>query len=292
MAEGRAADPTSTTTVSVILAVRNGEATLDECIRSLLLLDYPRERVEIIVVDNNSDDQTSLILQNYASEIAVLHEPRQGPAAARNRGIAAASGEVIAITDADCVVHPRWIGNLVSPLDDRTVGVVGGKILARRPCNRVELYGEKIHDHRRAIEEFVPAYAITMNWASRRETISSVGMFDETLLRGSGADMAYRMQEAGYHIVYRDDALVYHRNESTLYGLMDEGFVHGRASVKVLSKERQSGFLSPRRKFSTARRLGRHLWGAVTGANGDRFDELCASLLDIGKAAGEAIGRS
>src|SRR6188474_2967712 len=169
--------------VSVVVPVYNGQATLLPCLHSLLQLRYPADRMELIVVDNASTDATAAILEGVRDQLRVLREDKRGPAAARNRGIRAARGDCIALTDADCVVDPDWLAELVRPLADPEVGISGGRIRSVQPCNRIERFGERIHDHRRALEELVPPYAISMNWASRRAVLLDVGLFDETLLR-------------------------------------------------------------------------------------------------------------
>lgn len=226
----------STPRVSVVVPVYNGARTIADCVDSVLQASWPRSDLELLLVDNNSTDATGEVLSRYRDRAILLQEPTQGPAAARNRGLASATGDVIAFTDADCVVHPDWIREVVAPLGDPSVGIVGGTILARRPCNAIEQFGERIHDHRMAIEVYTPPYAITMNWASRRAVLAEVGFFDEKLLRCEDCDLAWRIVQAGYHIVHAPSAVIYHRNEKTLLGLMAEGYAHGYHSIPLLRK--------------------------------------------------------
>src|SRR5258707_322683 len=93
---------------SVIVAVYNAQATLRDCIESLLQLDYPSGHLEVLCVDNASTDATVGILASYDEHLRVVRERRRGPAAARNTGVRHAGGEVIAFTDADCVVDRAW----------------------------------------------------------------------------------------------------------------------------------------------------------------------------------------
>jgi glycosyltransferase involved in cell wall biosynthesis len=218
---------------SVVVAACNAEATIDECLRSLTRLRYPRERLELVVVDNGSRDRTCNAVERYADDVTLLHEPRRGPAAARNAGIRASHGDVIALTDADCTVDENWLDALVQPLTHPSVGIAGGTILARRPATAIELFGESIHDHRRAILAWRPPYVITMNWAARRELVDEVGPFDETIRRGSDVDYSYRVGRAGYKLAFCPEAIVYHRNERSLVGLAREGWTHGFHGVAI-----------------------------------------------------------
>lgn len=212
--------------VAVVVAVYNGASCVGDCLDSLLRLDYPAARHELIVVDNASTDATPRILADYGGQIRVVSEERRGPAAARNRGVGASDADIVAFTDADCTVEPGWLRALVAPLIDPGIGVSGGRILSRRPCNHIEAFGEHIHDHARAMYASWPPYAITMNWASRREVLQSVGGFNEDLLRGSDVDCAWRLLTAGYRLVYVPEAIIHHRNERTPWGLLHEGYVH------------------------------------------------------------------
>jgi cellulose synthase/poly-beta-1,6-N-acetylglucosamine synthase-like glycosyltransferase len=221
---------------SVIVATYNAQATLGDCLDSLLRLDYPADRLELICVDNASTDATPQLLARYQGRIHSLYETMRGPAAARNRGLQHASGTVVAFTDADCVVDRAWLRHLVRPLSDERVGVAGGRILSRRPCNVIEAFGEQIHDHDRAMHSPSAPYAITMSWASRRDVLERIGRFDQTLLRSSDVDCAYRMVDAGYRLAYVRTAIIYHRNERTPWGLMHEGYVHGFHAPRVAAR--------------------------------------------------------
>jgi glycosyltransferase involved in cell wall biosynthesis len=272
--------------ISVVVPVYNGAATIEACVRSLLLSEDPGELFEIIVVDNASSDHTMGILAGYRDRIRVLQERVRGASAARNTGIRNARGKIIAFTDADCIVEPRWLREIVPPLRDREVGIAGGPILSTLPCNRIEMFGERIHDHRRSIEDSSPS-AITMNWASRREVLEDVGLFDESLLRGHDADLARRIRMRGYRLIYCPQAVVHHRNESTLRGLFLEGVAHGRAVVMMRDKY---PFASPADTFhpkALHRRMKLNLRRCLSGTN--RFEALCEVVFDAGKALGVRI---
>jgi glycosyltransferase involved in cell wall biosynthesis len=225
--------------VSVIVPVYNGERTIADCVESILALSFPRNDVELLLIDNASTDRTSTILDRYRDRAIILREDTRGPAAARNRGLLNATGDIVAFTDADCVVHQDWLSRIIAPLRERAVGIVGGTMLSRKPSNAVEEFGERIHDHRMAIEYYSPPYAITMNWASRRTVLEEVGPFDEKLLRCEDCDLAYRIVGAGYRIVYEPAAVVYHRNERSLAGLIAEGYAHGYYSIPLLKKHEE-----------------------------------------------------
>jgi len=276
--------------VSVVMPVYNAERTLDACLDSLLALDYPRERLEFIAVDNRSTDRTAEILRRYGGRIRTLHEPKQGPAAARNCGIRAAAGEVVAQTDSDCIVDPGWLRAIVAPLADPAVGIAGGRILSVRPCNGIEAFGEEIHDHEKAIRVWQPAYVITMNWAATRAALDAVGPFDEALLRCEDVDLAYRFVQAGYRPAYAPGAVIRHHNERTWRGLFAEGCAHGYYSVQAIRKH--AAFLAGygHRSFNA------RSYGAIATALADaiagreRGRSLCTAVFNSGKKLGKLAG--
>jgi len=267
--------------VSVIVPVYNGERTIGDCVESIFALSFPRNDVELLLIDNASTDRTPTILDGYRDRAIILDEMKRGPSSARNRGLVHATGDIVAFTDADCVVHRDWLSQIVAPLRDPVVGIVGGTILARTPCNAVEEFGERIHDHRMAIEYSSPPYAITMNWASRKSVLEKVGPFDEDLLRCEDCDLAYRVVGAGYRIVHEPAAVVYHRNEQSLAGLIAEGYAHGYHSIPLLKKHAEfvRTFVSdsPSRSRPPTRKALPH-------------EALYWQIFNCGKAAGRMIG--
>ena len=129
-------------TVSVIVAARNEEQFIGECLNSLLKLDYPKNKLEIIVINDCSTDRTQEIIQSYLKEHSSLKmlSTMQGIGNLRGKtnaiaqGIESSSGEIIIFTDADCRVPPSWIRETVKYFDPQT-GIVGGFTLldAKRP---------------------------------------------------------------------------------------------------------------------------------------------------------------
>jgi glycosyltransferase involved in cell wall biosynthesis len=276
--------------ISVVLAVRNGAPTVGACLDSLLAQEYPNQKLEILVVDNGSTDRTASVLARYHRKIGVLRTERRGASAARNCGIAAARGEAIAFTDADCVADPSWLRHIVEPLADAQVGIAGGPIVSRRPCNAVEAFGDYVHDQSLAINEYTPPYVASGNWCSRRRIFTDVGLFDEELLRGQDAELSWRIFAAGFRLEHVPTAIVYHRNERTLGGLLREGFTHGKASILVhrLHHElvRQTGH--PRIYWQSYRDIGNRLVRSVTGP--DRAFSACYVVFNVGKKLGKIAG--
>lgn len=274
--------------LSIVVPVYNGAETIAACVTSLLSIDFPREGYEVVVVDNGSNDGTGEVLRQFGGAIRVLTERTRGAAAARNRGIREARAPIVAFTDADCTVERGWLPAIVRPLADPAVGIAGGRILSRVNANRIERFGERIHDHASAIEREELPYVISMNWASRREVLIETGLFDEDLLRGQDVDLAWRIHRAGYRLVYAPDAVIRHRNEHTPWGLMHEGWVHGFHGVRLRTKHAplHASLVPPvlpwQVRLRQALRRARQVSDPVDGG--------LSLLFDLGKLVGELAG--
>ena len=275
--------------VSIVVPVYNARQTVEACIQSLLNLQYDAG-LELIFVDNGSTDGSSEILQSFAGRIRILHQPKRGAGAARNLGIRQARFPVIAFIDSDCEADPDWLRHLAVPLDDPQNGISGGAILAKRPFNRIEKFGECVHDNEKAIACYRPPYVDTANAAARKEVLEGVGGFDETFLRQQDVELSVRMLMAGYRFAYAQRAVVYHRNESTYWGLCREGFTHGLHAISVLEKHyafyRKVGYRPLR--LRPYRRLLGHLWDCLFSA--DSATALCHLVFNAGTRLGRLGG--
>ncbi len=134
--------------VSVVLAVRNEEKHLPSCLESLRHLDYPADKLEIIIVDDHSCDSSARVIAGYASSYHNIHHHTllqdqalyPGKVRALEYGIAQSKGEFIFLTDADCRAPRTWIKSLLARFDDN-VGMTGGVTLLDAPDKHTSLFG-------------------------------------------------------------------------------------------------------------------------------------------------------
>ncbi len=119
--------------VTVIVAARNEEKNILRCLNSLDRLIYPEDKIEIIIVDDNSEDNTNLIVSNFIDgknkfKLIKTHDKISnliGKTNALANALKIASGDIIFTTDADCVVNPNWVKKTVSYFQDDVVAVFG-----------------------------------------------------------------------------------------------------------------------------------------------------------------------
>lgn len=219
---------------SVVVPVHNNTADLRNCIESLQALDYPRERYEIIVVDNNSTDDTATVAT--AMGIACLSETHfRSSYAARNTGIKAAKGEFIAFTDSDCIVDKGWLKAIDAVSGDEAAGCFAGEILSVPPATTVERFSDKIGLLRQKGPlsgwHFKP-YAQTANAVYRKAVFDRIGLFDPTTNSGGDAAIAWRMLDrTKFTIRFVPEAIVYHRHRTNVSDLYAQFRRYGEADM-------------------------------------------------------------
>ncbi|MBN1592012.1 MAG: glycosyltransferase [Candidatus Coatesbacteria bacterium] len=234
--------------VSIIIPVRNGESTISQCVEALLSLDYPKRLRQIIVVDNNSTDNTPDIMQQYEG-IDYVFEPTPGAYQARNTGAKFAEHDLLAFTDADCIPHSDWLSRLVQPHVSPQpptancqlpTDIIGGKVIAAPASNQVEKY----IDHRKVLDqekmfqsgEFSLPFFVTANCLVRRDIFEELGGFDTYYKIAGDADLCWRAQQAGFDLTYCPEAVVVHKHRSNLLGLYSQSFEYGFGRASLFKK--------------------------------------------------------
>jgi cellulose synthase/poly-beta-1,6-N-acetylglucosamine synthase-like glycosyltransferase len=231
--------------VTVIVPVRNGEQTIQPLLESLQKLDYKRNKVEVIVVDGNSTDKTREIVQEYPVKLII--EKRKGLNLARNVGIKNSNGEIVAFTDADCIVPPNWITKIVDNFKDPKISCVGGSAKAL-DSDFVSQYADNsivrlmpFFTKREELERVKPFFRhpAGCNMAYRKKVAEEVGYFDENIQYGfDEVEFADRICRAGYKMVLDPKVSVWHKHRSTLGEFLKQNFQYGKGSGLVLKKNR------------------------------------------------------
>ena len=234
--------------VSVIIPVYNGAAGLALCLAALAKQSYPRDLMEVVVVDNASTEDVSRALPQDP-RFALICEDRPGSYAARNAGVARATGTVLAFTDGDCVPDTEWITQGVAALcTEPRPDAVGGRIRltfpAGRPLNGPLLYEDVTgFPQRRYVEEL--SFAATANLFVWADAFERVGPFDPCLRSGGDLNWGRRLTARGGRLVYSADAVVDHPARDTwaelarkttrvAQGIADQRSDEDRATVRML----------------------------------------------------------
>jgi O-antigen biosynthesis protein len=225
--------------VSVVVCAYNAGDTLDDCLNSLGRLRYPD--FEVIVVNDGSTDATGDIARRYP--VRLIEVPNGGLSAARNIGLSAATGEIVAYTDADVRVDPDWLTYLVQPfLTSDVVGSGGPNIVpsddpfvaqcvARAPGGPTHvLLDDRIAEH-------VPG----CNMAFRREALLAIDGFNPVYLRaGDDVDVCWRLQAKKQRIGFSPSALVWHHHRPSIkaYWRQQVGYGEGEAWLEAHHPEK------------------------------------------------------
>ncbi|HUR62094.1 MAG TPA: glycosyltransferase [Candidatus Thermoplasmatota archaeon] len=226
--------------VTVIVPVHNDAARLARCVRALAAQDYPARLREVLVVDNGSTDDPGAAMADLvdAAGVRLLHEPAPGSYAARNRGIEAATGEVLAFTDADCVPEPGWLSAGIARLGPG-VGLVGGAVrLFPRQPGRFSLAEAYEAAHGFPQEHYVQDrhFAVTANLLTTAQVMATCGPFDASLRSGGDQEWGQRTERFGLAAVYAPDAVVAHPMRHSLRELASKtrrtlGGMHDRHAL-------------------------------------------------------------
>lgn len=218
--------------ISLIITTLNNEHTIDECLKSIFELNYPKNLLEVIVVDGGSKDSTVKIAEKYPAKIVV--KPSNAPSA-YNYAVKIADGDIIAIVDADAKVEKDWLGRLVKHLTDPKVGGVGGGIETWNPQRALpRCIGYDIkYRYNRLLKGGDIRRLATMNLLVKRKVLEEVGGFDESLPTQYDTDFGYSITERGYKLVFEPEAKCYHFNRQTWCGYFKQQLRYGKNTFRL-----------------------------------------------------------
>jgi GT2 family glycosyltransferase len=270
---------------------------LKERLGALLDQHYPPDQYELIVVDDASTDETTVLLKHWEAthggRMRVLRQERnRGPAAARNRGVAEARGVLIAFTDDDCVVTPDWLEQIQCGYREPGIVGVGGEVLPLATDSPIRCYFARYSTIAQpATRQGQILYLITANASFRRDILLQVGGFDETLAIAGGEDpdLCLRLGQLGYRFGYNPRAIVYHDYASSLSAFLHtfRNYGEGTAFNELRHRDVFSGHhvLGSSGMLVWPYRLWRHHQAGVRG-----LDLLAFPFLDALRALSFLLG--
>jgi glycosyltransferase involved in cell wall biosynthesis len=205
--------------VSVIIPHLNTPAALECCLGSLSGQQLADRRFEILVVDNGSRHSVAAITERFGARL--LHEPQPGPGLARNAGVAAASGAVLAFIDADCRAAPGWLQAAVDAVAAAPAFVAGGDIRIdfgnATHVTAIEAY-EAVFGFRQQMYIESKNFSVTANLAMARDVFLEVGPF-AGIDTAEDLDWGQRAHVAGHATRYVPAMRVYHPARSDFAAL-------------------------------------------------------------------------
>jgi glycosyltransferase involved in cell wall biosynthesis len=241
---------------SIIIPSYCRPTQLAECLRALSRLEYPRDRFEVIVVDDGGDAPLDDVVAPFGCNLslALLRQPNAGPAAARNLGAERARGELLAFTDDDCLPDPCWLTALADTLGRAPDCMVGGAVVnaaTGRLCSVTsQLITDLVYRHYNA-DPLHARFLASNNLALSLRGFREIGGFDPGFRTSEDRELCDRWLHRGRRILYHPAALVRHAHHLNVWSFSRQHFGYGRGAAHFhrLRATRQSGSLLADSRF-------------------------------------------
>jgi len=266
--------------VSIIVPTYNGGTRILYTLKSIVNQNYPESCYEILVIDNNSIDDTADVIKNFIKtnsfpNIRYILEEKQGLNFSRNRGVKEAMGDITAFIDDDATADVHWVKNLYKSYRNDNIGCVGGKSIlkwpnGKRPAWLTNIFDSLYSGFDLGTEEEIELksnFPYGTNISFRKEAVinermfsSNLGRVGKNLIGGGETEMCMKLYQTGWKIIYNPSAIVYHHvpesriNKKWLgrrvYGrgisavLRDDNILCGESGYKRLYKYVKTLFLN------------------------------------------------
>jgi len=224
--------------VSVVVPTHNRPAQLRDCLCSLANQRYPRNRFEVVVVDDGSAESVTPVVSELAAELDVraISRDRGGPAAARNTGAEHSRGTYLAFTDDDCIADPDWVGSLATVLSTASSPImVGGRVVNGLPhspySTASQLIVDIVYDHYNPDPEQARFFA-SNNIALPTAAFRELDGFDPGFQTSEDRDLCDRWLSGGHSLMYVPEARVTHAHHLTLASYIRQHFGYGRGAFR------------------------------------------------------------
>lgn len=226
--------------ISVIVPTHNRKDKLMQCLGSLFKQSYPQDNFEVIVIDDGSIDGTDDLLQEIAREhpnFRYFRQPRKGPAAARNFGMAEARSEFVAFTDNDCIAGAGWLENMVHAHKSECAALAIGGLTRVNTHNTGALVSQFLSDGAIRVSSCDQTDVIffpTCNVSVKKSLLGKEG-FNELfpLPAGEDAEFFWRLFKQGNRFSYRQEIEIFHNCYSTFRSFLRQAYMYGRGNYLV-----------------------------------------------------------
>lgn len=241
---------------SIIIPTYARPAQLAECLQALVRIEYPRERFEVIVVDDGSSVPPRPVVERFSGSLNLrfLTQTHAGPAAARNSGAAQAQGQFLAFTDDDCVPAQDWLRTLASRVATTPDHMLGGRTVNALRHNVYAATSQVIINT--AYAHYNPDPNRCRFFASNNLAVPTAGFraisgFDAAFTTSEDRDLCDRWLQHGYHMTYAVEAVVYHAHALTFRSFWWQHFNYGRGAFRFhrARSDRGAGPFRPELQF-------------------------------------------
>ncbi len=239
--------------VSIIIPVIDRAEELGRCLDSIATLRYPKEKLEIIVVDDGSRDNSKEVADSFGAVVLDSGGTGTGPAAARNRGARAARGEILAFIDSDCIASPQWLEELAGFFEDPEVAAVGGFVDGMHTSSFLDRYelamssltlGNRERSGQQGDDTF---YLPSCNLLVRSSVFREASGFNPEMHVGEDVDLTWRFRDSGHRIIYMPKGRVGHEHRNAFFPFIKRRFQYGtsEAMLQILHPVRHKKMIVP-----------------------------------------------
>lgn len=241
------------TVFSIIVPTYARPEKLTACLQSFVKLEYPRDRFQVIVVNDSTEISIETTIAPFQNQLnlTLLTQPNSGPATARNTGAFAAEGKFLVFTDDDCTVAPDWLQILETRFAKTPDCLIGGRTINALPDNIYSTASQQLIDYLYSYYNAIPDRAkffTSNNFALPAEAFQKIGGFDTSFSLAAGEDREFcdRWLHSGYGAVYAPEVIVYHSHDLTLHQFWQQQFNYGKGAFlfqQVTAKRATKGKL-------------------------------------------------
>lgn len=223
---------------SIIIPTRDRSEQLSRCLQALTVLTYPRERFEVIIVDDGGRIPVSRALAPFRAklDLKLLIQRSGGPAAARNAGAAQAKGRFLAFTDDDCTPASDWLSALAARFAVAPERVFGGQVLNALPDNLCSSASQLVNDYLYAYFNARPddaRFFTSNNLAVSSDSFRKIRGFDTGFpFASEDRDLCDRWLHAGYRMSYAPEVVIHHAHPLTLGRFCYQHHKYGRGKFR------------------------------------------------------------
>jgi GT2 family glycosyltransferase len=273
---------------------------LAECLESIARSDYPRDLLDVVIVDDGDADDSrpasAVLGVRDRLDVSLRQTSGRGPAAARNFGASEARGTILLFTDDDCRVDSRWLRSLSESIRNAPTTAAGGRILNRLGDNRWSTASQRVIDLVYAYYNADPGQATFLasnNLAVHADAFSELGGFDERFRTAEDRDFCRRWLAAGHELIYVPSAVVEHAHRLTGQDFVLQQFAYGRGAFhfhRTAAREGDSQARRVRGFYADVPRLARRLVQEEGAGDGRRIARVALEIgsWQLANAAGYA----
>lgn len=231
-------------TVSIVVPARNEEKVIGNCLDSLSSIDYPKGKLEIVVLIDGSEDKTEEIAKKYKGVKVIVSDPKSCKGEAINSVLDLLKGEIIGIYDADCIIEKDCIKNAVKHFSNKKTIAVCGSL---KSYNKDQNLITKALSIETCLSSFIehlfqkngsrPLF-MGKNSFIRKEVLKNIGGFDTVSLL-EDADLTFKLRKYKYRVVFEPTAVTWHEEPSSVKSFMKQRLRWARGII-ILKKKYKS----------------------------------------------------